>query len=69
MHIEIYTVRVRILRTGEEQEHPLCFEVGETDEDRTKLLEEFTKDLNEAVNFEPYKLLGYVSRKIYPKEN
>ena len=69
MHIEIHLVRVLLLRTGLQEEHLLCFEVGETDEDRNKFIEEFTKELNEAVNFEPYKLLGYVSRKIYPKEN
>jgi len=69
MHVEIYTVRIKILFTGEEQQHLLCFEVGETDEDRNRLIEEFTKELKKEVNSEPYKLLGYVSKKIYPRED
>ncbi|MBI3136066.1 MAG: hypothetical protein HYZ14_15420 [Bacteroidetes bacterium] len=69
MHIEIYVARIELTRTGEKKELLLCFEVGETEEDRGALVEKFQNEISFKVEHQPYKLLGFVSKKIYPSES
>jgi hypothetical protein len=69
MHIELFNIRFKLISSEDEYIAQLCFEVGETDEDRKELIANIKKALDEQMEGQAYKILGYHSRVIRPQED
>ena len=69
MHLEIYYIRLIKFGTTEEIMFPACFEVGEIELDRKLLWQDTREQIDLELGADTYKILGFFSRSIYPKED